>query len=853
MPLSAGTRLGPYEIVSFLSAGGMGEVYRARDTRLDRWVAIKILPPSFVSDPDRIRRFEREARAVAALNHPNILALHDIGLHDGTSYLVSELLEGTTLREQLTKGALSARKAMEYGLQIAQGLAAAHDKDIVHRDLKPENIFVTKDGRVKILDFGLATAPIQAATPDGTTLSQTKPGVVLGTVGYMSPEQVRGDHIDYRSDIFSCGAVLYEMFSGERAFQGDSGVEIMSAILCADPPELTRAFVHPALDRTIRRCLEKERIERFQSAHDLAFQLKIASDGVFSKGEAEIAERSLHPKRMLLVLAGLALVVALLTFLVLGLFIKTEPAAYKQLTFRTGSIGTARFSSDGRNVIYSAAWEGHPSEIFVGRADGSEARPLGIGPSELLSVSKNGELAVLLKPSFDYALGFGTLATVALEGGTPREIAENITSADWAPNGTGLAIVRDASRLEFPVGKVLFQSAGWLSHPRFSPDGKWIAFIDHPPGTASGSLVICDLNGVAKRLASDFSTNMVAGGVAWSRNGKEVWFSGVRGLGAVTISAVSRAGKERLAARTTVGMTIHDIASDGRVLFSGDEYRVGIKALAPHSGEERDLSWLDWSLMGAISPDGELVAFSESGEAVGGQGYVYLRDIRGTPAVRLGEGRPWAITPDKKWVIATAGEALPLAGQLVMLPTGVGEPRRLLVRRNLVSRPRPFPDGKRILFNERTADGKRQAYIMSLNTGEAKPVLPPDVVGTAISPDGKYVVGFAVADQTSRIYELSTGSSGPILGLKQAERVMAWGNPPLPLYVSFDEGASSLDLFRLDPTTGQRRLWRHLSPADPAGVRMVSDIYNGIAPTAQAYGYSYYRLLSQLSIAEGLR
>jgi eukaryotic-like serine/threonine-protein kinase len=482
MPLSTGTRLGPYEVVSFLSAGGMGEVYRARDTRLDRWVAIKILPTSVASDPDRLRRFEHEARAIAALNHPNILALHDTGSQDGILYLVSELLEGTTLREQLAKGALPARKAIEYGLQIAQGLAAAHDKGIVHRDLKPENIFVTKDGRVKILDFGLAKAPMQAGTVDGTTLSQTKPGVVLGTVSYMSPEQVRGDHIDYRSDIFSFGAVLYEMFSGKRAFQGDSGVEIMSAILRTDPPELTRATppVHPATDHTIRHCLEKDPTERFQSTHDLAFQLKIAAEGVFTKAEAGVGERSLHPKRMLPVLAGLALVAALLTSIVLRLSSKTEPPVYKRLTFRTGSIGTARFSSDGRSVIYGAAWDGHPSEIFVGRTDGSEARPLGIGPSELLSLSKNGDLAVLLKPSFDFAIALGTLAAVPLEGGTPREIAENITSAEWTPDGSGLAIVRNASRLEFPIGKVLFQSAGWLSHPRFSPDGKSIAFVDPP-------------------------------------------------------------------------------------------------------------------------------------------------------------------------------------------------------------------------------------------------------------------------------------------------------------------------------------------------------------------------------------
>jgi TolB-like protein len=319
MTLTAGSRLGPYEVIAPLGAGGMGEVYRARDERLKRDVAIKVLPASFSADSDRLRRFEQEAQAAGALNHPNILAIYDIGAHDGNPYVVSELLEGETLRDRLAGGALSPRKALGHALQIAHGLAAAHEKGIVHRDLKPENVFVTKDGRVKILDFGLAklTRPETAAAPvtqAPTETVGTEPGVVLGTVGYMSPEQVRGRRADPRSDIFSFGAILYEMLSGERAFRGESPVETMSAILTKDPPDLslTNRDISPGLERIVRHCLEKGPEQRFHSAHDLAFDLETLSD-VATPTPALAGLRAVaRPRaRVLLWAAGVVALVAL--------------------------------------------------------------------------------------------------------------------------------------------------------------------------------------------------------------------------------------------------------------------------------------------------------------------------------------------------------------------------------------------------------------------------------------------------------------------------------------------------------------------------------------------------------------
>src|SRR5438876_2889313 len=355
-----GESLGTYKILALVGRGGMGDVYRARDTRLKRDVAIKVLPQAFSADRERLRRFGQEARSAAALNHPNIISVHDMGTADGSPYIVSELLEGQNLREVLRHWPVLARKALDYAIQAARGLAAAHDIGIAHRDLKPENLFITKDGRLKILDFGLAKlARPEGGGSDNSTAEAvpgTEAGRVFGTVGYMSPEQVRGLSADHRSDIFSFGAILYELFSGKRAFSGDSPADTMSAILHEDPPELTRATppVHPAVDRTIRHCLEKNPLERYQSAHDLAFQLQVAAEGLFPKSEtAAIPSWAFHPRWVLplviaLLILALVLVALSLPFLISRLSAKPQLPAYQRLTFRSGSVGTARFSSDGR-------------------------------------------------------------------------------------------------------------------------------------------------------------------------------------------------------------------------------------------------------------------------------------------------------------------------------------------------------------------------------------------------------------------------------------------------------------------------------------------------------------------------
>jgi Tol biopolymer transport system component len=860
MTLAAGTKIGPYEILGPLGAGGMGEVYRARDGRLGRDVAIKVLPAAFSRDPERLRRFEQEARATAALNHPNILAIFDIGNHEESLYVVTELLEGETLRQRIQSGPVPPRKATDYALQIARGLAAAHDQGITHRDLKPENVFLTKDGRIKILDFGLAKLAEPGKGSSGadtpTLALQTEPGLVLGTVGYMSPEQVRGKAADGRSDIFSLGAILYEMVSGKRAFQGDTAADTMSAILKAEPAPLseTQQNVPPGLARIVEHCLEKEASNRFQSARDVAFALE-AFSGSGSTSSAAIPHAAEPAKRRtlpLLVTVSAVLLTAVIAFMAARMMVPAATQAeFHQLTFPRGYIQAARFAPDGDTIIYAAAWDGKPIELFSTRPEGSESRALGLPDSDLLGISVTGELAVRLTPRFtgSYSIS-GTLARSMLSGGTPRPVENDIEFADWTPDGKDMAIVRRVAgrtRLEFPVGKVLYETVGWIGNPRFSPHGDAIAFIDHISLVGDpGRVAMVDLTGHKKTLTQQFDSVQ---GLAWSPAGDEIWFTATPAGGARALRAVSLSGKERLIVRIPGILNLFDVSRSGRVLLAKDDWRVGIIGLAPGSTREQDLSWMDFSAIRDLSSDGKLLLFDESGEAGGLKGAVYVRKMDGSAPVRLAEGNSNSLSADSKWVLGGAGFNV---HSVIILPTGTGQAQTLNIGTLEYHWGNFLPSGHQILFAGNEPGHGGRMFIMDLPQGPPRPITP-EGIGVVnytrfVSPDGQSFLGLD-SDRNSVVYSVQSGEGKPVPGLNPAEVAFGWTGDGKSVYV-YRPAVPAL-VYRVELSTGHRELWKELNPPDPAGINFIRAPH--ISSDGKAYAYNYSRVLSELFLVDGLK
>jgi eukaryotic-like serine/threonine-protein kinase len=855
MPLASGTKLGPYEIQSPLGAGGMGEVYRARDARLNRDVAIKILPASFSADQDRLQRFAQEARAAAALSHPNILSIFDIGDDGGAPYVVSELLEGETFRDRLRNGPLPSRKAIDYAQQVARGLAAAHEKGIVHRDLKPENLFVTNDGRVKILDFGLAklTRPEADTSGNAPTLQVgTDAGTVMGTVGYMSPEQVRGKPADSRSDIFAFGAILYEMLSGKRAFHGDSSADTMSAILKEDPPELTATNrnVSPALERIVRHCLEKNPAERFQSARDVAFNLEALTDISTSSqgGVRALPEEPLTPRWLWPVLGGLLVLAswAAIYWLARRGAAPANPT-FHEVTFRNGTIWDARFAPDGQTVFYGAAWDGQPQEIFSTRIDSSDSRPVGLSPAQILAISSKGEMAISQHPvEFLPFAQSGTLARVPIAGGAPREVLDNVFWADWTPDGQSLAVVRltpgGITHLEFPVGTVLYKPQGWVSHVRFSPNGDYLAIADHLPSGDDGRIVIIDVHGNHKASSSFYSS---VEGLAWSPDGKEVWFSAVPGGSARSVYAVDFAGKERLLYRAPGGLTIHDVSRTGLVLLTADKSRVSLSALAPGETRERSLSWFDWSLLTDISADGKTIIFSETGEAVGSNYSIFLRKTDGSPAVRLGDGGFGSLSPDGQWVIAQDRSP----ASIVLLPTGVGEPKRLTDNKTDHFSSAWLPDSKSIVFSTAEPGHGPRTYLLDIQGGTPRALTPEGTFGSVVTPDGKFLLAIDLKRQRW-LYPIAGGEPQKLnIAPTPDERIMGLSADGKSVLVRTRSVPAKIT--RIDLVTGKRELWKEIVPADPAGVQSIPSVR--LSADGKSYAYSTGRILSDLYVVDGLK
>jgi len=868
MNLAPGTKLGPYEIVSLLGAGGMGEVYRARDSRLRRDVAIKVLPAALSLDNDRMRRFEQEALATAALNHPNILAVFDIGTSDGSPYVVSELLEGETLRDRLRGGAIALRKTLDYALQIAHGLAAAHEKGIIHRDLKPDNLFLTKDGRVKILDFGLAklTQVDPAASSSGTSMATvthgaTEAGIVMGTAGYMSPEQVRGMVLDPRSDIFSFGAILYEMISGKRAFHGDTPADTMSSILKEDPPELTETNrnVSPALERIVQHCLEKNPESRFHSASDIAFDLEHLSrlSGSSARLAPAGAATGFSPSRRKMLL-GIASGI-FLAALIYGVGwwtgktgVHQAQAEYQQITFRTGSIGNARFTPDG-SIVYSASWDGGDNQLYLSRTDDPGSRELGIKDAELLSISKGGELAIRLNTQYHggYART-GTLARVPLSGGTPREVLDNVGEADFAADGENMAVTRylpenNHWRLEYPVGKVLFDTINWISHPKISPNGKSVAFADHenPDGDDEGSLAViaADGQGKERKLSSGWTSLQ---GILWSPTGDEVWFTSTNTGSASNPRAVSLSGKLRPITNVPGGMWLED-SRNGDVLAVTNHQRLGIRGKAPGAKEEVELGWFGWSELRDISRDGKKILFEEEGDGGGPNYTVFLRNTDGSPPARIGSGVAGAISPDGKWVVTKPAKGGPMS----LVPTGAGESRALTHDNVSYQGARFMPDGKHLIAPGIEAGHGGRDYLIDLTTGDSKPITPEGIAGRELSPDGKKIA-VRGPDGKAAVWSIDDGKFEAIPGLPPNYGILSWTQDGNSVYVAPRKAqAKSAPVSRVDIRTGKMEPWKTFGEQTGAGVSAIVPPH--LSADGNAYAYLYIRVLSEAYVVKGLR
>jgi eukaryotic-like serine/threonine-protein kinase len=867
MQIAAGTRLGQYQIVARLGAGGMGEVYRARDTRLGRDVALKAISGALSHDPARLSRFESEARSASALNHPNIVTIHEIGRVSATPFIVMELVEGRTLRDILHVGALPVRKALQVAAQVADALARAHEAGIVHRDLKPENVMVNRDGFAKILDFGLARIEVRDAGDaegrEDLTLTEEAGEAVVGTAGYMSPEQASGQRVDCRSDQFAFGALVYEMLSGRRAFHRGTRAETLAAIIRDEPDPLSSLCPRTPVPLLwiVERCLSKLPEERYASTRDLARDLASVRDH-YSQIDSGADEAPLllkaeprHARRGMTAGVVVALAALVASAYLLGTSARgpTSPS-FQRLTFRDGTIWSARFAPDGRTIVYGAAWCGAPIRTYTTRPETPESAELPLPPSDLLAISRAGELALLLAPRRDVPFATtGTLARASLAGGAPREMLEDVEAADFAPDGASLAVIRTSGgrrRLEYPPGRVLCETGpGAFAHVRVSPGGDFVAFVEHPLREEDGgSVTVVDRAGRRRTLSDGWSSLR---GLAWEPDGSEVWFTAAPAGGSRALFAVTLGGHRRLVTRVPGSLTLHDISREGRVLLAEEHSREGMLGKLRGESKPRDISWHDRSRPADLSDDGGTVLFDEAGEGGGAASSVYVRKAGEASAIRLGSGHALALSPDGKWALSADPST---SSTLVCLPTGPGEPRRVETAAFArVDRGAWLPGAERLVLAAAEAGRGTRLYVQPA-AGGAPRAITPEGVGSdwTVSPDGAWIAAVG-PDHRIRLYPIGGGPPREIPASEPASAPVRFSPDGRSLYVLKRGGQETEEnaIVRVDLESGGRSRGLEIATAEATpsfGPRRVF-----LSADGESFVSSYERRIDELFLVDGLR
>jgi WD40 repeat protein len=847
-----------YVVERELGRGAMGRVFLARDLRLDRLVAIKALAPG-LQDAIDLRRLEQEARAAGSLNHPNIVAVHDIGTSDGRPFIVSEYLRGETLRQKLEAGPLPWAQALDFGLQLARGLTAAHERGIVHRDLKPENLFVTEDGWLKILDFGIAKREAQtgpeADTPQRLTPPQlealhsalppmTSPGEILGTVGYMSPEQVLGQPADARSDIFAFGTILYEMLSGARAFHRERSAATSFAILRDEPSPLPET-VPARLREAVARCLRKVPAQRFASARELATAL----DELRPTGEMPAVGHSSGSRRWLIAVVALSLALASAGGFTAWKIAHRAPPSFRQLTFHPGAVWSARFGPDGKQVFYSAAWDAKMPKLFVTTPGNPEPRKLDLPDAHLFAVSRTGNLAFALRPRFAVSSFAGELA-VSMPGGEIRRQGFEADGAEFAPDGS-LAVVRQVaghSQLELPIGKVIATSAGLISSPRISPSGDRIAFIDHPEREDdAGEIVIRDVAGGVRTISRGWRS---IHGLAWAPSAEELWFTAVPAgqAGAqMALWAASLTGRTRQLLQVGGDLKLEDVSPDGRLLVTQPQRRLNATVMKwDGTGYvHRDVSSFDRSFIEDIDSNGKDILVTVDGAATGSAYSVYLRPTDGSTARSLGEGRGIAISPMGTFALTASMGA---EGPLSLVPVGGGRPTSIDVGDLTVTRGRFLPDGNHVVLLAHQPGHAHRLYKMGIDGQKPTPISSDGIpVGwMSVSPAGVQV---AVGDRDSNpfLVDSTTGNTRILPGSTRGEVPLAWPNPSTLLVGRFPSPVISV--YSVDPASGSRVAFLQIASPDPNAFLITRAFGSSDAKTI---AYSYVTISGSLFSLDGV-